>query len=147
MRRPLTVAAIALVLAGAAFAHTGVKNAAVKARMDSMSAIAAEMKTLGQMAKGAIAFDPEAAKAAAVTISEHAAEIPILFEAEENDPKSEAKAEIWDSFADFTAKSDSLEVLALELSDSIATESDLASAMKSLGATCQACHKDYREEK
>ena len=146
MRRHLTLAAIGLTLAGAAFAHTGVKNAAVKARMDGMSAIAAEMKTLGQMAKGDIAFDPVTAKAAAATIAKLAAETPILFEAEEDDPKSEAKAEIWDSFADFTAKSDRLEVLALELSDSIAAERDLASAMKSLGATCQACHKDYREE-
>ncbi len=147
MRRQVTLTAITLTLAGAAFAHTGVKNGAVKARMDGMSAIAAEMKTLGQMAKGAIAFDAGMAKAAAATIAKHAAETPILFEAEEDDPKSEAKAEIWMNFADFTAKSERLEALALELSDSLAAESDLASAMKSLGAACQACHKDYREEK
>ena len=147
MRRPIALTAITVTLAGAAFAHTGVKNAAVKARMDGMSAIAAEMKTLGQMAKGAIAFDAGMAKAAAANIAKHAAETPTLFEAEEDDPKSEAKAEIWENFADFTAKSDRLEALALELSLGIAVESDLATAMKSLGATCQACHKDYREEK
>lgn len=147
MRRSLTTAAIALVLAGGAYAHTGVKNPAVMARMDSMSAIAAEMKTLGQMAKGAIAFNPAAAKAAAATIAKHAAETPILFEVEEDDPMSEAKPEIWDNFADFTEKSDRLTDLALELSESIVAENDLTSAMKSLGATCQSCHKDYRVEK
>ena len=147
MKRSPTVAAIVLVLAGAAFAHSGVKNAVVKARMDSMSAIAAEMKTLGQMAKGTVAFDAGAAKVAATAIANHAADIPVIFEPEEDDPKSQAKAEIWDNFGDFTAKSERLESLALELSDSIATESDLPSAMKSLGAACQACHKDYREEK
>ena len=146
MRAPM-IALTALVVAGAAFAHTGVKNAAVKARMDAMSAIGAEMKTLGQMAKGAAAFDRDKARSAVAAIARHAAETPALFEAREDDPKSEAKAEIWDAFADFTAKSGSLEALALELSASIATEGDLAPAMKSLGATCQACHKAYREEK
>ncbi len=147
MRDTLTAATFALALAGAAFAHSGVKNAAVKARMDAMSAIAGEMKTLGQMAKGAATFDAGAARAAAAGIAKHAAETPTLFEAEEDDPKSEAKAEIWDNFADFAAKSDRLEVLALELADSIAAESDLAPAMKSLGDACQACHQDYRAEK
>lgn len=147
MRHLLAVTAIGISLAGATLAHTGVKNAAVKARMDSMSAIAAEMKTLGQMAKGATAFDKKKAKEAAARIAKHAAETPILFEAEQDDPKSEAKSEIWDDFADFTVKSQRLESLALELTMSITAESDLAPAMKSLGALCQACHKDYREKK
>lgn len=147
MIKSLKVATIGLMLAGAAFAHTGVQNAAVKARMDGMSAVANEMKTLGQMAKGATAFDPVKAKGAAATIAKHAAEMSDLFRAEEDDPKSEAKVEIWENFADFTAKSERLEILALDLSESIAVQSDLATAMKSLGSSCQACHKDYREEK
>lgn len=147
MRRQVALSAVGLALAGAAFAHTGVKNAAVKARMDSMSAIATEVKTLGQMAKGVTAFDPGTAKAAAAAIAKLAADTPVLFEAKADDPKSEAKAEIWENFADFTTKSERLETLALELTDNLSAESDLASAMKLLGATCQACHKDYREEK
>ncbi|MGC3939920.1 c-type cytochrome [Roseobacter sp. EG26] len=146
MRTPLITLTV-LGLAGTAFAHTGVKNMIVKARMDAMSAIGADMKTLGQMAKGATAFDRDRARSAAASIAKHAADTPALFEADEDDPKSEAKAEIWDDFADFTAKSKSLEALALELSASIAAGSDLAPAIKSLGGACQACHKVYREEK
>lgn len=134
-----------VLFAGAAFAHSGVKNAAVKARMDAMSGIGAEMKVIGQMAKGVTAFDQNAARAAAAAIAEHAAQTPDLFEANEDDPKSEAKAEIWTNFEDFTQMSLELESIALDLSTSIATEADLAIAMKSLGASCQSCHKAYRE--
>ncbi|WP_299410601.1 cytochrome c [uncultured Roseobacter sp.] len=136
---------IALLFAGAAFAHSGVKNAAVKARMDAMSGIGAEMKVIGQMAKGVTQFDQNAARAAAAAIAKHAAQTPALFEAKEDDPKSEAKAEIWANFEDFKQKSLELENTALGLSTSIANKADLAIAMKSLGASCQSCHKSYRE--
>ena len=84
-------------IAGVAVAHTNVENAAVKARMAAMSGIGAEMKVIGLMAKGATAFDRDAARAAANAIAAHSAATPELFEAEETDPKSEAKALIWAS--------------------------------------------------
>ena len=147
MTSPKFIAALALVAAGTAVAHTGVKNETVKARMDGMSAIAAQMKTLGQMAKGAAAFDAETARSAAGAIARHASQTPSLFEEPADDPKSEAKPEIWANFADFTAKSGRLEALAQELTSSISTKDDLAVAMQSLGSACQACHKVYRQEK
>ncbi|MBW4710451.1 cytochrome c [Roseobacter sp. YSTF-M11] len=136
---------IAIVLAGAAFAHTGVKNAAVKARMDAMSGIADGMKVLGQMAKGETGFDQSAAQAAATAIARHAAATPELFEAREDDPKSEAKQAIWSNFDDFTSKSRDLEEMALGLATSITGPADLGPAMASLAANCKACHKAYRE--
>lgn len=145
MIRISTIMTTAVLLAGAALAHTGVQNAAVKARMDAMSDIAADMKTLGRMSKGALAFDGEKARSAAASIALRAAQLPSLFEAPEDDPKSEAKAAIWSNFADFTEQSEALEALALQLSTSITTRNDLASAMKSLGGTCQTCHQSYRE--
>ena len=145
MIKPSIVTVIGLVLAGAAFAHSGVMNPVVKARMDTMSAIGAEMKTLGQMAKGVTAFDGEAARASTAAIAKLASAAPALFQAKEDDPKSEAKIEIWNNFADFTEKAKHLETVALELSTDIKAESDLAPAMKSLGEACQACHKPYRE--
>lgn len=144
MRKTMIFAAT-LVVAGAAFAHTGVKNAAVKARMDAMSAIGAEMKVLGQMAKGATEFNATRARAAAATISKHAAATPKLFKAKEDDPKSEARDEIWTNFSDFSAKSKDLQRVAAKWSEDIGSRSDLPRAMKSLGATCKACHKAYRE--
>ncbi|NNF90114.1 MAG: cytochrome c, partial [Boseongicola sp.] len=51
-----TSVAVLLLVASAALAHQGVKNPAVKARMDVMSAIGDNTKLLGRMAKGEVAF-------------------------------------------------------------------------------------------
>lgn len=141
----IAAALTVLVFAGAAFAHSGVKNPAVMARMDAMSAIGAEMKTLGEMAKGAVAFDLEKARAATAAIARHSADTPALFEAKEDDPKSEAKPEIWNNFADFAQKSDALTEIALDLSQALQSEADLPQAVAALGNACKACHGPYRE--
>ena len=144
--RPTTIAfAAALLTASAALAHQGVQNAAVKARMDGMSAIAANMKTLGQMAKGEKEFDTVQARSAAAAIARHAAAAPGLFEPEETDPKTEALPAIWTNFADFTAKAADLEAIATGLSTSINDAADLGPAMRALGGSCKACHERYRE--
>ncbi len=135
----------ALVLGSAALAHTGVKNPAVKARMDSMKAIGADMKVIGEMVKGNAPIDVAAARNAAASISRYAAETPALFKAQEDDPKSEALPSIWVNFDDFTAKSADLQAVARTLSTSISEEGDLAPALETLGETCRACHKLYRE--
>ena len=135
----------AICVAGAVLAHAGVKNPAVMARMESMKQIGDEVKVLGEMAKGKTPFDQAAARAAAAAIATHAAETPALFKAEESDPKDEARPEIWQNFADFTAKSDALVTLATDLSVSLETKDDLPAAMKALGDACKACHKPYRE--
>lgn len=140
------VAAVVLIaLASGALAHQNVKNPAVKARMDAMSAIGAGMKVLGEMAKGEVSFDAGRARGAAATIATHAATVPALFKARENDPVSEARPEIWDSFDDFAAKSRDMEKLASDLSRSITDAGDLDPAVRALGASCSACHKPYRE--
>lgn len=128
-----------------ALAHTGVDNAAVKARMDSMSEIAKNMKILGNMAKGASEFDAQQARIAVDVIANKAAKTISLFEANETDPKSEAKPEIWKNFDDFKRKSDDLERVALKYSGAITTVDDLRAAMGSIGQTCKACHSEYRK--
>lgn len=145
MNRLTVFGVIAIISAGVAGAHSNVQNAAVKARMDAMSGIAAEMKTLGQMAKGATAFNRGSARAAATAIAAHAAATPGLFMAEETDPKSEAKASIWVHFEDFAAKAGAMENAALGLSNSIDSTDDLGPAMQALGATCKSCHTTYRQ--
>lgn len=147
MKNVYLYTALALLVASAALAHNGVKNAAVMARMNAMSGIGAEMKKLGEMAKGAAAFDVSSARAAAAAIADYATKTPTLFQAEEDDPKSEATAAIWTNFADFTVKAAALETVALDLSTSITTPDDLGPAMKALGDTCKACHADYRQKR
>ena len=145
MKRKSIILGILLATATAALAHQGVQNPAVKARMDGMSAIAENMKTLGQMSKGATAFDAVVARSAAAAIAEHAAATPGLFEVNETDPKSEARPEIWLNFEDFTAKATELETIAIGLSTSITDPADLNAAMGALGANCKSCHSVYRE--
>ena len=143
MKRTLLV--ISMLAASTALAHEGVKNPAVKARMDSMSAIAENVKTLSLMVKGDEAFDIENAQLSLSKIADHAAQTPALFEAQEDDPKSEAKDEIWSNFEDFSDEAFALETIALRLSTSISSTEDLGPALRELGASCKACHSMYRE--
>lgn len=135
--------AVTLATAGMVLGHSGVKNAAVKARMDGMGAIADQTKILGGMAKGALPFDPAKAQAAARAITAEAGRIPALFEAAESDPKSEALPVIWENWDDFQAKADGL-ARAAEAMDGVGTLEALRAAMPGLGQSCKACHRDYR---
>lgn len=131
--------------ATAALAHTGVKNPAVMARMNGMSAISDNVEVLGTMAKGQVAFDAASAQAAARAIAQHSAESIDLFKAQETDPKSEALPAIWENFDDFTAKALELQAVANDLSEKISTVEDVRAGMRAIGQSCKACHKLYRE--
>lgn len=141
----LSAAVFAACLGTALLAHGGVKNAAVMARMDAMKSIGDAMKTLGTMNKGAIAFDVETARNAAKTVALYAAKTTLLFKDQETDPKSEALPAIWDRFDDFSAKARDMETVATDLSQILSTPEDLDNGMIQLGATCKACHKEYRK--
>ena len=136
---------VAIGSATAALAHTGVQNAAVKARMDGMTALGENLKVIGAMSIGGTSFDADAARAAAARIARHAAETPALFEAQEDDPTSEALPSIWENFDDFTTKATELEEVAFGLSTSIQSADDLVPAVNALGAACKACHSQYRQ--
>lgn len=143
MRR-ISILLATLCLSTFAVAHEGVTNMAVKMRMQAMSGIADNMKTLGQMAKGASAFDADVARLAAARIAAHAADTPELFKALETDPKSEALPLIWEQFDDFTRLSLTLEQVATEVADTLSQQADLRPALARMGETCKNCHRDYR---
>ena len=134
---------VALMTAGTALAHEGVKNPAVQARMHGMKQIGAATKVLGEMAKGAQSFDAAAAKTAMNQIRDEAARIEDLFEAQEDDPKSEALPGIWSDFPDFKAKS---QALLDATSGEVGSLEDVQAVVPKIGATCSACHKDYRQK-
>ncbi|NND18611.1 MAG: cytochrome c [Silicimonas sp.] len=139
-----TSVAVLLLVASAALAHQGVKNPAVKARMDVMSAIGDNTKLLGRMAKGEVAFDAGTARAAAAAIAGGAERTPILFAAREHDPVSEARLNIWSNFEDFSLKSDALKEAA-EAAQGMTSEGELRVALAEIGAACRSCHADYRD--
>ena len=130
--------------AGAALAHSGVKNPAVQARMNAMMDIAGATKVLGNMAKGTVPFDAAAAREAAAQIADKAAQVPTLFAAPETDPKSEAAPAIWQDFATFTAQARQMETAASAAAAQIAAPEDLRAGLAAIGATCASCHKAYR---
>ena len=139
---PLIRTLLLIMIAGAALAHSGVQNPAVMARMNGMSDIAAAMKTLGQMAKGTTAFEAAKANASLQEVAANAAEIPILFKAQETDPKSEALPEIWTDFETFQSIAIDLQTAA---SVEVTNLNQLRRAMRNIGPTCNACHKDFRQ--
>lgn len=144
MTKPLFLGLCTILTASVAIAHTGVKNEAVKARMHGMDQISAATKAIGLMARGQAAFDAgELANQAAILESE-AAKIPALFEAQEDDPKSEALPAIWEDWEDFTLKSEEMGAAASSLA-SVSSPDDLNAAFRALGQTCSACHNAYRE--
>jgi cytochrome c556 len=118
---------------------------AVKARMDSMEMIRKNTKVIGQMAKGVMLFDAEAARAAALAIAREAALTPDLFKVPADDPKSEAVPAIWENFADFEARLLELRDVALEVAETISQPEDAKRALGSIGGTCKACHTHYRK--
>lgn len=145
MKSTLLTPAALIGMSALAFAHSGVENPAVMARMHGMDTISSGMKQIGEMAKGQRPFDAEQARGAMREISRHAAQVPALFEAPETDPKSEALPAIWESYDDFTAKAKALEDLARAQAGSVATKDDLVTAAGQIAKTCNACHDRYRE--
>ena len=136
-----------IIAASAAFAHSGVQNPTVKARMNAMSTIGDNTKILGSMAKGQVAFDAAVARKAAGVIASHAAQISDLFRYHETDPKSEALPVIWQTYSDFLVKADALETAASAAATGIHAESDLRPALMAIGGACKSCHQTYRQKK
>lgn len=137
--------AIPVFAAVTAFAHEGVRDPQVAARMNAMTEIAAQVKILGMMAKGETDFDRDKARAAAASVADHAKQSVALFEPQADDPKSEALPVIWENYADFTLKSNALETAASTAAAQIETENDVRQALQDIGQTCSACHKLYRK--
>ena len=144
MKLYLSVVTILSCSAFAVMSHEGVENLAVKARMKSMSEIAANVKTLGGMARGAAQFDCEKARMAIDKIVKNAEKTVALFEESEMDPMSEALPAIWENYDDFTEKALALETAALIAAAGFSGEKDLKSVISSIATTCKSCHSIYR---
>ena len=128
-----------------ASAHQGVRNPAVKARMDAMVGINDAMQTIAHMAKGGSPFNQSEAKSAVAEIARLAGVMPDLFRDRQDDPKSEALSVIWDDFDDFVQKSMDMQHAAFNASGLISDAESLTLVIREIGVTCKACHSDYRK--
>ena len=143
MRRLTPALLAALLTATAVLAHTGVKDTQVKARMDGMKLLGAQTKILDQIAKGATPFNAAKALTAIEEMQTEAKRTRALFEPKADDPKSEAKSEIWTNWVSFTARSNALSD-ALATAD-VTTPDALGQSVRAFGVACSACHKQFRE--
>lgn len=143
MKRLAIITVLSLSLAGAAFAHQGVKDPKVKAWMHAMMQAGQASKTLGNMAKGTTPFDAvQAAEAKSVLIDVSVA-IPELYEVKSEDPVSEALPAIWEDYSDFTAQAEAMQTASENLD--VASAATLQQGIRTLGRTCGGCHRSYRK--
>ena len=129
--------------AGAAVAHTGVTNPAVLARMEAMSAIAAEVKALTAMARGEVAFDGGEVARAMAAIATTGGQVPVLFEKPESDPASEALPTIWTSYPDFARRAAAM-IAAARAGAGATDAAALHDALGTLAETCRSCHASFK---
>lgn len=137
------IAALVVVTASAAFAHSGVKDPQVLARMHVMGLVADDMEDLGGILKGQAPYDDQFVRDRSTRILEHARQIEALFEPEATDPKTEAKDTIWTDWPGFLEKARDMELAAQGLTE-VQSEAEFRQAFAALGKTCSACHADYR---
>jgi len=138
-----------LIGAGAAYAHGGATGI-VKERMDAMSGIGDNMKSVGGMLKSG-SYDANVAIDAGDAIAGHAGEaLTKLFPEGSLEAPSEASPAIWTDWPKFQAYADDLQAAALALKTLAADGADpkaVAGAFGELAATCKACHEAFRIKK
>lgn len=144
MKPAFVIMVLTLLSAQMVWAHAGVKDPGVMARMHAMKTIGASSKILRQMASGRVTFDAAQADAAKTALIRYFEQTPGLFEEQHTDPKSEALPIIWQQFEDFEAiaqnavnKAKALDVGSLD---------GIRSTLPAVGQTCSSCHKVYRIE-
>lgn len=164
----IAIAATLTALAGAAaYAHSGATGV-VKERMDQMKAVAASMKTIGQMMKGETEYSAETVAEEARKIAAHGGEtLTKVFPEGSLDHPSESLPTIWENWDRFEALAADLTFYAEGLAAAAGNErgamgmpdgserptaEELAAlspeaAFASLGRSCSACHEDFRQKK
>ena len=143
MRTATQIIAAALLLTGGmALAEVEATNPTVIAWKALMKQNGAAAKVLGDMAAGKAAFDATAAEAAKQKLIGDAEQIPVVLKTQAEDPASEAKADIWSNWDDFTAKAAALGKAASALDSS--SLDGIKAGMADVGAACKACHTAYK---
>lgn len=145
MQRTALGALAFCLIAGIAFAHSGVTNPAVKARMDLMKEVQDATAVLGKMARQDLPFDTAKAEAARLKLVETATEIPRAFAAPETDPNSEARPAIWRDWDTFQSSAERMQTVAQTL-DTGSLDA-LRAGMGKIGKSCKSCHEAFRIEK
>ncbi|MXU64911.1 c-type cytochrome [Oceanomicrobium pacificus] len=146
MKRPIRAILATAALAGLAIGAP-VAADAISDRQAAMKTVGKNVGPLFGMMKGEVDFDADLAKSSAEAIAEQAAKVPMLFEEQALDGKTEAKPEIWANWDDFVSKAGDMEKAAMAVAAAATDLDGLKASLGQLGGTCQACHQEYRVKK
>jgi cytochrome c556 len=133
---------------GAQSAAAGELERALEYRQGVMNVYSWNMKSMGDMMKGKKSFDAEAFARHADDLA-RAASLDVLagFPPESDEGETDARADIWFDFEDFTQKLEDLRSASQNLSQVAAggDKSAMGDALGKTGKTCKACHDSYKD--
>lgn len=152
MKRLLLAAATVAGLATAlpAAAQWQKPEDAIKYRQSAFTVMANHFGRIGAMAQGRVPFDAKAAAENAVIVSDMAKLPWAAFGAgTDKGMPNRAKPEIWSDAGKFKAAADKMvaEVAKLDAAAKSGNLDQLKAAAGAVGASCKACHDDFRAEK
>jgi cytochrome c556 len=113
----------------------------IRDRHELMEGIGKNAKVIGDALK---AGNTAPVAGAAVKIEGAAEKIPALFPAGSTNPKSRAKAEIWQQWPKFEAGAQQLQRNAAVLAGAAKDGTDVHAAAHNLFDTCKSCHDQFR---
>ena len=145
-----SVAAIAVLAALPAAAQFQKPEDAIKYRQSAFTVMGNHVGRIGAMASGRAPFDAKAAAESAHIVNTLAALPMTAFGAgTDKGMPNRAKPEIWSDAAKFKAAGDKMvaEVAKLDAAAKRGSLDAIKAAMGGVGASCKACHDDFRAEK
>lgn len=147
---PASVAVLAVLAALPAAAQFQKPEDAIKYRQSAFTVMGNHVGRIGAMASGRAPFDAKAAAESAHIVNTLAALPMTAFSAgTDKGMPNRAKPEIWSDAAKFKAAGDKMvaEVAKLEAAAKSGSLDAIKAAMGGVGASCKACHDDFRAEK
>lgn len=144
---PFVLALAASAIAAPAMAQFQKPDDAIKYRKAAFTVLAAHFGRVGAMANGRIPFDAKAA-AENAAIAETMSKLPwAAFGPGTDKGDSRAEPEVWTEQVKFTAASEKMmaEVAKLNAAAKTGNLDQIKAAFGAAGASCKACHDDFRK--
>lgn len=151
MRKGIALIVTLSLLGSNAWAATADERAqaAAETRQGLLKVVVSYFGPIVGMARQQIPYDGDLVKTNAGKIAVLAPMIPDVFRADTRgrDLDTEALDKIWDNTEDFAAKAATVAERAQALADAATQGQDVAmKAFGELGASCKACHDNYRQQ-
>jgi cytochrome c556 len=122
----------------------------IEYRQKLMDGQGASMASISDIMKYKLPYSAKHFALHAKNISDYAQLIPDAFEKQITAGPTDAKAEIWQNWDDFVAKSKTLADASAKFSQAAEAGGEMASLMphlKAVGDACKGCHDTYRKPK